>query len=402
MALSESEPMTTSATRIEEVEVNQGEAVCKGAPNSGPQFSLYQPVLKPVRETPVPRLDTARLDWRGGLVVRATNWMGDTLITLPAVYKLRAFLPKGCGLFVLCSHQLAPLWHQLPWVDRVISFRGPRVVGPAADAVKELKPGVGLVLPNSFGAAFDLFNAGIPVRVGRSGRWRRMMLTHTLPPLWHTMHPGLCHQLSEHLELISMFGDVTWDADYPPMEVPDTQEVLEKFGLADDQPLLVLAPGAAYGVAKQWSPAGYRAVAQWWVGRGGRVIVLGSKREARVGDEVVAGLADCQNLAGRTTIRELLPLLKRGQAAAANDSGLMHLASALGVPGVGIFGCTDPVATGPLRGRWVILMEKLGCAPCFKRKCQLTNADCLGLRQIPATLVCEALEFVLKGPGTPG
>ncbi len=390
-----------SSDAIENIEVNHGESVVKGAPNTGPQFTFLQPLVQRVRTPPVAPLPQQELDWRSGVVVRSPNWMGDCLIALPALYKLRRLLPPTKGLFVLCKHRLAPLWRSVSWVDKVVPFRGGRTAGASADAIRALNPGVALVLPNSFGAAFDLWNLGIPLRVGRSGRWRRMMLTHTLPPLWHTMHPGLCHQLSESLELVSLFGEVAWDAECPPLQVPVSPAVLAKFGLpppeeAEAKPLLALAPGAAFGVAKQWSPAGFRAVARWWTEQGGIAVALGTKKEARTCAEVAEGNPACLNLAGRTSVRELMQVLASCRLAAANDSGILHLASALGVPGVGIYGCTDPVGTGPLGGNWVVLMEKLGCAPCFQRTCQLTAADCLGLRQIPAALVCEALEFVLK------
>lgn len=363
-----------------------------------PRFRFFQPTLTPSPEHRPTRLDPTRINWRNGLIVRGTNWLGDTVISLPAVYKLRTFLPPGVGLFVACPNALAPVWEAAPWVDRVIGFPGKRLGGKSLADLHGLLPGVALVLPNSFGAAFDLFHRDISTRVGRSGRWRRPLLTHALPPIWPKTTASSRHQLSELLELIAVFGDVTWDTQFPALRLPDPGPVLAKFGLAADletRPLLGLAPGAAYGVAKQWSPQAFRAVATWWCQRGGRVVALGTRREAAVADEVVAGLDGAQNLAGRTTLHEVMAILAACRCAVANDSGIMHLAGALNTPGVAVFGCTDPVLTGPVAGQWVLLMEKLGCAPCFKRRCQITGSDCLGLRQVSSAEVCAAVEYIL-------
>lgn len=360
------------------------------------ELRLARPAA-PVHTSPC--LDAARLRWRNGVVVRATNWLGDTLMSLPAVYKLRAFLPEHCGLFVVCPAALAPVWQAASWVDRVIPLTGRRVDGDAAREVRRLLAGVGVVLPNSFGSALDLFRKGIPVRVGRAGRLRTPLLSHTLPPKRHTMHVGAYHQLTELLELVSVFGEVPWDALYPALRCADSATVLKKLGVESPGrgPFLALAPGAAYGPAKQWSEIGFRTVSEWWTARGGRVLAVGSRGEAASAAKVTAGLPGTANLAGKTALAELMSVLRACVCVVANDSGVMHLAAGLGVPGVALFGSTDPVATGPLGAPWVTVTGtgNHDCAPCFERRCRFTGADCLGLRSIPAARVCAAIEFVL-------
>ncbi|MFA4944142.1 MAG: lipopolysaccharide heptosyltransferase II [Lentisphaeria bacterium] len=384
---------------IEPMDVNQGEMLPRGTPGTGPQFTLYTPKLERPGAAPavlIPR--ESGFQWHGGAVVRSTNWLGDTLMALPALHQFRQLLPAGARLAALSTRGLEAVWRMVPWIDEVIVFDGARVTDAAAEAVRRFQPGVGLVLPNSFGGAYDLFNLGIPVRVGRRGRWRKLLLTHTLRESRHTMHPGRRHQLSDLLELVSLFGEISWSAECPPLVAGDPAATLAKFGLAPAAtPLLVLGSGAAYGVGKQWSPANFRAVAARWCERGGRAVAVGSRKEVAAGAEAVRDLPGGLNLAGQTSLVELAHLLGAARAVVCNDSGVMHLAAALGRPGVALFGCTDPVSTGPLQGRWTVLMEKLECAPCFKRTCQLTGADCLGLRQIPPTLVLEALDFVLGG-----
>ena len=369
------------------------------------RYYLYEPRIQaPVAEDAGPRLAAGAAPWGNGLVIRAPNWLGDTMMALPAVYQIRRFIPPPCGLFVACPAGLAAVWQAASWVDQVIPFHGPRVAGPAKWRLHALGAGVGVVLPNSFGSAWDFWGAGLNCRVGRGGRWRRWMLTHTLPPVWlASFPPGSCHQLSEYLELVAMFGPASTDPVYPPLSVPALPEGVAKLGLdraaAGSQGWLALAPGAAFGTAKQWAPGQFRLVAQWWTARGGRVVALGTRREAAAAAAALDGVPGALNLAGKTSLPALMAVLREMRLVVSNDSGIMHLAAGLGRPGVALFGCTDPVATGPLGARWVIVREALGCAPCFRRTCTLTNSDCLGLRQIPASLVCEAVDFLIdKGP----
>ena len=374
-------------------------------------FRLYQPRLARPADLPRP---VAVADWRGGVVVRATNWLGDTFLALPAIYRLKCLLPPGAGLFVLCSDKLAPIWRCLPWVDRVIPFPGSRADQAARAEIRRLNPGAALIVPNSFGAAWDLFGLAIPVRVGRAGRLRSLLLTDRLPPLPPPAERRDRHQLSEYLELVSRFGgaenpgslghgvtessaaaEISWVP--APVTAGDFAAVAGKLGLPDDRPLLALAPGAAYGPAKQWPATHFREVARWWTDRGGRVLVVGSPKEAAVGDEVLSGMAGGVNAAGRTSLPEMLALLGGCRALVSNDSGAMHLAAAAGVSGVALFGSTSAVATGPLGGRWVVLEEKMECSPCFQRNCRFTGTACRCLQAIPAARVCAAMEWLAAG-----
>lgn len=356
----------------------------------------YQPVLRhaPSGGACQPPLDPARLDWRDGVVVRGTNWLGDLLMSLPATWQLRRLLPAGLPLTVLTPAALASLWQACPWVDRVLPFTGRRVEGAPARAVRALGAGVAVVLPNSFGAALDLWRKGIPVRIGRRGRWRAPLLTHGLPPLRHTMHVGQYHQLAETLEVVSVLGQIEWSAEHPPLRVAPAEGVLAGLGLpaAAARGLLAIAPGAAFGPAKQWPVEHFRAVAQWWLARGGAVVALGTRTERAVAEAAVGGLERAWNLAGRTTLQELMSLLRGCRAAVANDSGLMHLAAALGLPGVALYGCTDPVGTGPVGpGTWRVLLNGGPCAPCFLPRCPQTGGACRGLQSLPPERACAAL-----------
>lgn len=358
------------------------------------QISEFQPVLLDLGapRRPVP----AAIDWRGGLLLRSTNWLGDCLMTLPAAWQLRQLLPASARLHVLAPAFLAPLWSACPWVDGVISMAGKRISAAEIAQVKALKLGVGVIFPNSFGSAMDLWQCSLPLRVGRSGRLRSLLLTHAQREWPRGENVGTCHQLSYYLELVSAFGPVRLDSACPRLEVKPG--VAESLGVSGSG-WLALAPGAAYGPAKQWPMESFRELAAWHHGCGGRVLLVGTGKEAAVAAAVAEAAPGAINLAGKTSLAELMAVLAAADAVVANDSGAMHLAAALGTPGVGIFGSTDPVGTGPLGAPWQLVLASVPCRPCFRRECPLCSPEeryCC-LRSITPAEVIGTLATVLAG-----
>ena len=357
-------------------------------------IELYTPILLP-RE-PGLRLDPGRLPWRNGLLIRATNWLGDALMTLPAVYRLSRVVPDPCGVFVMCPAFMQPLWEAAPWVSQVIPMSGSRSGIQEHHRVRQLRPGVAVVLPNSFGAAWDVFRRGIPIRLGRSGRGRSLLLTHRLPEWPRARARADCHKLSRYLELAAVFGAAEASVECPPLELPDAAVLAAKVGVqADVGPWLAIAPGAAYGLAKQWPVEHFTALADWWQRRGGRVVVVGTAKERAAGEAIQTALPGVRNLAGLTGLRELMAVLKVTGLAVTNDSGAMHLGAALGCRGVAVFGSTDAVATGPIGGRWILLADPTDCAPCLKRSCARADRPYECLRRIDPPTVIRALESLL-------
>ena len=354
---------------------------------------FYEVCLNQPACAPAPLLDPAATEWRNGLLVRAPNWLGDTLMTLPAVYKLSRFVPEPCGTFVLCPRALMPIWQAAPWVSHVIPLDGRRAGRKASEQIRGVAPGVAAVLPNSFGSALDVFGKGIPLKIGRGGYGRGLLLSHRLPKWRKGEGVGQYHQLTHYLQLAAAFGKISWDCECPPLRLEDAREQAQSLGVSpDDTTWLAMAPGAAYGPAKQWPADRFRAVAEWWIGKGGKVVIVGTPKEVTVGQVIAEGVEGCLNLTGKTTLTQLMALLSVVAAVVANDSGPMHLAAGLGTDGVAIFGSTDPVATGPIGARWVVLQEKTDCAPCFKRTCQREQEPYLCLTRISAEAACRGLE----------
>lgn len=312
------------------------------------------------------------VDWRGGVVLRSTNWLGDILMTLPATWQLRCALPVDVPLWVAAPQGLAPLWSAVSWVDGVISFQGKRLDAAARQAIKAQNFGLGIVFPNSFGSAMDFWRCGIPRRLGRGGNLRWWMLTDCIPQWRRHDGEGEWHQLSWYLDLVGAVGKIEYTAECPKLEVDDGPAGL--FGIKKGDGWVALAPGAAYGPAKQWPEEYYGAVARYVISKGGHVVIVGTQKENGLASRIVSQASGALNLAGKTKLPELMSVLANVDSMVANDSGSMHLAAALGTSGVGIFASTDPVATGPLGAPWELVVADVDCRPCLQRKCPWAGA----------------------------
>ncbi len=347
----------------------------------------YTPVLKKLGEH-------AKVDfrWRNGFLLRSTNWLGDVLMTLPAAYQISRYIPEGCGFFVLCQKGLAPLWKACPWVNIVIAMEGHHVSPKEVMDIRHLAPGVACVFPNSFGSALDAYRCGVLQRVGRAGRFRGLLLTERLPEWPAAKGKAEFHQLSYYLELASIFGKVEYTTDYPKLKVD--LELARRLGVEGDN-WLAIAPGAAYGPAKQWLPEFFLEVARWHGGKGGRVVLVGTEKEKQVTSWLADRMLGSLELAGRTNMDELMAVLAASRAVVANDSGAMHLAAAVGTQGVAVFGSTDPVATGPIGAPWRLVVSPELCRPCFRRTCPMSDHPYRCMKEISPHLVLAELKEII-------
>ena len=345
----------------------------------------YTPCIYRLKQRP-----PFQLNWRCGVLLRSTNWLGDALMTLPAAWQLRRCVPEACGFFVLCPQFLAPLWRACPWVDYVIPMAEKRIAWSEACQVRRCFPGVAVIFPNSFGAAWDVYRCRVRQRVGRVGRFRSLLLTHRIPE-WPRVSAGTTaefHQLTYYLDLVSSCGNIEWSSRCPALSVD--KGLAEKLGMTG-RGWLVLAPGAAYGPAKQWPVESFLTVAKAYVAKGGRIALVGTAHEKEATAFVASHIPHALDLAGRTSLDELMAVLSCADAVVANDSGAMHLAAAVGTPGVAIFGSTDPIATGPLGAEWRLLVAETSCRPCFQRTCVNQEKSYACLRSITSVQVLAEL-----------
>jgi heptosyltransferase-2 len=237
-----------------------------------------------------------------------------------------------------------------------------------------------ILLPNSFDSALIMWMAGIPERIGYKRDARGMLLTRAIP----IPEPGDIprHERFYYLELLRRAGLLEKFPNTEPIELdglPTAREAgaakLTEIGIA--RPVVGLSPGAAYGNAKRWLPERFaEAAARVASERGATVLVFGSAAERalcqQVAEAIPAALGT-RNLAGETTLREFIDLAAACSLFLTNDSGAMHIASALGVPVAAVFGATDDTTTGPSGRHWRIIREHAECSPCLLRDCPIDH-----------------------------
>jgi len=325
--------------------------------------------------------------WRDGLLIRSPNWLGDLVMTFPALMLLKRILPKYCALTVICPAALAPVLDALDeTVDEIIPVADPH----AFPTKKELVPlvhrhfGAGILFNNSLRDAVVMRRLGVKPLFGAAARGRSILLRdplHFPKRVSGALNPP--HQALRCIEIAKRLEVDDWDGvTLPPLHPDfDAERFEEAFGTPfPAEPVLAVAPGAAFGDAKRWDAASFRTVAEHWQKkRGGSVILLGSKKEAPICETCAEGLppAKTLNLAGKTSLHALMFILKSAAYCVANDSGIMHLCAACGTAGTAVFGSTDMAATGPLSNRWQVLYRKEPCSPCFKHVCPLGTRACM-------------------------
>lgn len=338
--------------------------------------------LAPAEMFPVKPISPA--DLQHGVAVKSPNWLGDAVMTLPALHALRQMMPEKAPLVVIATQQVADLYRLYPGVTYVLTIAEAHKSWSSTVFAKlrSFQFKIGVMFSNSLRDAWQMRLAGISNLYGRAARCRGLLMKRTFRfPKWQTGVLNESHHANEYLSIVCSMGAVRPEPLMPKLNSNLTmgQLTLKMQSFCQHPKLLLLAPGAAYGAAKRWDSKKFNQVAAEYIKNGGIVAVLGSKSERIIGDEVIAGLPENKafNLSGETTFSDLYNLLKNARACVANDSGIMHLAAAMGVPGVAVFGPTDYRATGPVSDNWLIVYDKEPCAPCFKRVCPSGGRRCM-------------------------
>jgi heptosyltransferase-2 len=317
-------------------------------------------------------------------LVIAPQWIGDAVMTEPL---LRVLAKRGETLSVAAMPWVAPIYRAMPQVTEVIELPFPRG-GLHWAARRNLAQQWrsrferAYVGPNSWKSALLPWLAGIPVRVGYHGETRFGLLNQRIPnPDKDQRGAMVAHYLA--------LAQIEADSSVQPkldLSLDLLKTTLLNFDLKLDA-YAVFAPGAEYGPAKRW-PAAY--FAEMGLRTGLPVVLLGSAKEAALCDDIATRInqerpKNARNLAGKTDLSQAMALIASSQAMLSNDSGLMHVAAAMGVPQVAVFGSSSPLHTPPLSDKAVVLWLKneaiyqppLDCAPCFERSCPLGHLRCL-------------------------
>lgn len=317
-------------------------------------------------------------------LIVAPQWIGDAVMTEPLMRRLAA---RGERLTVGALPWVAPVYQAMPQVAEVIEF--PFAHGGlqfkarrslAQQFAQRREPfDTAYVLPNSLKSALLPFLASIPKRVGYLGEARIGLLTHRLK------NPKNKPPMVAFYSALSGATDVSADRPQLHLDAAQTAADIAPFGLTP-QSYVVMAPGAEFGPAKRWPTAHFGEVARRLSAeRGLRTVLLGSGKEAALCEEIQAICPDALNLAGKTQLRQALSIIAASKNVVSNDSGLMHVAAAFGVPLVAVFGSSSPLHTPPLSDKAQVIWLKndanyqpaLDCAPCFERECALGHTRCL-------------------------
>jgi heptosyltransferase-2 len=368
------------------------------------------------------------------ILVRGVNWLGDAVMTTPALLRLREAKPAA-HITLLTHSKLADLWRHHPAIDSIVTFENGDSVFAIAKRLRAEKFTTALVLPNSPRSALEVFLARVPRRIGLARAWRSPLLTDSVPspagmrrmrkrskaeilqltgPANETPrrraegdYGASDHQMRHYLHLVSVLG-ASADPLPPRLEVvPDeVQSIKARFGFSAGRGarLFAMNAGAEYGPAKRWPRERFVAAAvelqrrtncHWWI-LGGQADEALSNSLASEINAAQAGAPDSVKcLAGQTSLRELCAALKACDLLLTNDTGPMHVAAAVGTPVIVPFGSTSPELTGPgLPGdpRHRFIKANVPCSPCFLRECPI-DFRCMNGISVEAvvTAVLEAV-----------
>ena len=334
------------------------------------------------------------------ILVRATNWIGDAVMSLAAVRALRGRYPQA-EIAVLARAWVSDLYLGEASIDRIIPLQGS--AGPKdfaakwqqADQLRRENFDLAVLLPNSFESAALVFVSRITRRVGYARDGRSLLLTDPIA----VPKPGEIprHERYYYPELLRRAGILEALPEIPEIHFEGIdasrergRELLQAKGFG--RAVIGVSPGAAFGGAKRWLPERFAETARAVAARlDAQILVFGSAGERAMCEEV-AVLSGGRNLAGATTLREFIDLTSVSQFFLTNDSGAMHIAAALRVASITVFGPTDETATGPCSLTAHLLRVPVECAPCKKRECPIDHR-CM-TRVTAAQVTAEAFRIL--------
>ncbi|MEY2562044.1 MAG: heptosyltransferase [Verrucomicrobiota bacterium] len=318
------------------------------------------------------------------ILIRGSNWLGDSVISMPAVRAIKAGRPDA-HITVAAPAKIAAAWKLVPEVDEVIGLTSGSLFSTVKLFRRQERFDVAILFPNSLRAALEVWLAGIPRRLGFPGHHRRWLLNQIIPE--PVKRGPIEHQVYRYLKMAGEMGG-TSDPPPPRMFLPRAKRngANAKVGLC---------PGAEYGPAKRWLPERFAEVAlavsahrpvQW--------ILFGTSGDRETGEIIETAVgATCVNRIGKTTLDELIAELSQCALLLTNDTGTMHLATILGLPVVAVFGSTEPRLTGPLGSGHYVHRHQVECSPCFLRECPI---DFRCMKAVTSHEVAKSVSALLR------
>ncbi len=325
---------------------------------------------------------TARFANVQRILVRATNWVGDAVMSLPALEALRTRFPRA-EIVLLSKASVSELYWYHPAVNRQIIYkpasehRGPRGFARLIRELRAERFDAAVLFQNAFQAAWIAWLARIPLRIGYATDGRGALLQEAVEP---PLPAAYGHQVNYYLQLLFRAGLAA-----KPQAVEEirlrlsesegtwAEKKFEGLGLSGPRFIVGMAPGATFGPAKRWPFDRFAGLADRLIGAlNADVLIFGSAAERPLAEDIASAMKHTPVItAGETSLRQLLALMARCQLMVTNDSGPMHLAAGLGVPLVAFFGSTNERATGPLGKRVRVIKREVACSPCGLRECPI-------------------------------
>lgn len=335
-----------------------------------------------------------------GILIIAPNWIGDAVMTQPLLASIKALYPDS-PIDILASTWVAPIYRACSEVSEVIEAPFERkqlqwgLRKQIAKQVESKKYQACFVLPNSFKSALIPWLANIPLRIGYRGEMRFGLINVVLDNPSKVNRPPM---LKHYLALSKLLNDEEVMERQPSVSNEMTprlnvsknakQSVERKLQSANinlsgsSSAIYVMCPGAEYGPSKRWPTEHFASLATQLVSNNpnNHIILLGSQSDQILGAEIVSLAKQSSHIhdwCGNTSLDEAIALIGMSKAVISNDSGLMHVAAALSIPQVAIFGSSDPAHTPPLSEKAKVIWLDLPCSPCHKKECPLGHLKCL-------------------------
>ncbi len=306
------------------------------------------------------------------------NWIGDLVMATPVLTDVRRRFPHA-EITVMCASHLAPILEHDPDIDELFSFTRPSAwekKDELRSIVDKLQAGsydLGILLTNSLSSAWWFWRGKVKGRLGYRKDGRRPLLSRALP---FPKEVEKQHLVTTYKMLLAPLG-IRVSKTGPrlhilPEEFEEVEEILRRHGVPEKRTLIGINPGAAYGSAKCWPPERFRELTERLLKDPNAYIVyFGDATGAPLVKQICSGLPDrVINLAGGTTLRQLVALISLCDVFLTNDSGPMHIAAAMDTPLVALFGSTSDIKTGPY-GSGTVIHKHVDCSPCYLRECPI-------------------------------
>jgi len=309
------------------------------------------------------------------IMIRSANWLGDAVMTVPAMMAVRETYPDA-HIAVVANPLVAQLLENHPGCDEVIVYNKRAehagVFGMlrfAAD-LRRRKFDCAILFQSAIEAGIMAFLAGIPRRLGFTTDGRRIFLTHPVP---FGETEKTVHQTDAFLRIVNHYG-IMAEEKRQPLALLDSERAWVKEQLPEGS-VVTINPGAAYGSAKRWYPERFAAVGDFLAREYGmHVVLIGGPGEVEIGNDIAAAIqAPVHNFVGKTSVRQMMSLIDVASLMVTNDSGPMHIAAGFNVPIVAIFGSTNHTTTSPFSNNYRIVRHPVECSPCMLRECPIDH-----------------------------